>query len=112
MKARGPKSARRKARAAAAEVRRDDRGTEWTVAQLMGEIAAIVCDLDDNRTPAECVRSASFADEFGWDGPFKARLRKPVENRLHEKISLSDIMNRVKTVGDLADLVWSKMEPE
>jgi len=92
-------------------VRRDDAGNQWTVAQLMGEIAAIVCDLDDNLTPADVVRSASFADDFGWDDPFKARLRKPVRSRLHETITLSQITEKLDTVGDLADLVWSKMDP-
>jgi hypothetical protein len=98
-------------KAAAPEQRRDDDGELWTAAQLMSQIVLIVCDLDDNLTPADVIRSATFAGDFGWDGPFKLRLRKPVEQRLHEKMSAFQISERVKTVGDLADLVWSKMEP-
>jgi hypothetical protein len=98
-------------RAAAPEPRRDDDGELWTVAQLMSQIVLIVCDLDHNLTPADVLRSATFAGDFGWDDPFKLRLRKPVEQRLHVKVSAFQISERVKTVGDLADLVWSKMEP-
>ena len=38
------------------------------------------------------------------------RLRKPIEKRLHESLSAFLIMERVKTVGDLIDYVWSSME--
>ena len=105
------KRAAKKARAASGpELRRDDAGDTWTAAQLLAEVAAIVCDLDDNLTPADVVRSASFADDFGWDEWFRLRLRKPVEKRLHESLSAYLILERVKTVGDLVDYVWSSME--
>jgi hypothetical protein len=97
-------------RAPAAELRRDDAGDLWTAAQVMRELAAIVCALDDNLKPADVTRSASFAGDFGWDDWFKLRLRKPVEKRLHESLSAFVIVERVKTVGDLADYVWSSME--
>src|SRR5215831_15349533 len=92
---------------AAPETRRDGAGQTWTAAQLLAEIASIICDLDDNLAPADVVRSASFADDFGWDEWFKLRLRKPIEKRLHESLSAYLILERVKTVGDLVDYVWS-----
>lgn len=110
-KAKASKASSKAQRAAAPEERRDDQGELWTAAQLLREIAEILCDLDDNLTLADVVRSATFAGDFGWDDPFKLRLRKPVVERLHEKISAFEISERVKTVGDLQDLVWSKMEP-
>jgi len=97
-------------RPAPPEVRRDDAGNPWTADQVMQEIVAIVCDLDDNLTPKEVTRSDSFTDGFGWDEWFKMRLRKPVERRLHESLSAFLLMERVKTVGDLVDYVWSSME--
>src|SRR5215471_1287241 len=100
----------KKTRSAATELRRDDAGNVWNAAQVLAEIAAIVCALDDNLTAADVVRSASFADDFGWDEWFKLRLRKPVEKRLHESLSAYLIIERVKTVGDLVDYVWSSME--
>jgi acyl carrier protein len=110
-KAKAPNRSRKARKAAAPEERRDGAGEVWTAAQLMSQIAAIVCDLDDNLTPADVIRSATFAGDLGWDDPFMLRLRKPVEQRLHERVSAFQISERVKTVGDLADLVWSKMEP-
>jgi hypothetical protein len=94
----------------AAEIRRDDAGNTWTAARLLAEIAGIICALDDNLTTADVIRSASFADDFGWDEWFKLRLRKPIEKRLHESLSAYLILERVKTVGDLVDYVWSSME--
>jgi acyl carrier protein len=107
-------SARRHTRAAPApppsELRRDDAGQIWSPEQVVAEIAAIMCALDDNLTPKDVKRSATFSGDLGWDDWFKMRLRKPIENRLHESLSAFLIMERVKTVGDLIDYVWSSME--
>jgi hypothetical protein len=88
------------------------RGEAWTAAQLAGEIVAIVLRSTTTDLRRTCIiRSSSFADDVHWDDWFKMGLRKPVERRLHESVSAFLIMERVKTVGGLADLVWSKMEP-
>jgi acyl carrier protein len=96
---------------AAALARRDDAGDTWTLAQVLHQVVAVVCALDDNLSPSEVTHSSSFAKDFGWDEPFRMRLRKPVALQLHEKISAFEIEEQVRTVGDLVDLVWSKMSP-
>jgi len=105
-------SARRRVRRAPApsEIRRDDAGQAWSLEQVTAEIANILCALDDNLTPKDVKRSASFSGDLGWDDWFKLRLRKPIERRLHESLSAFLIMERVKTVGDLIDYLWSSME--
>jgi len=110
MKKRTPSARRRKAAPPSAELRRDDAGQTWSLEQVTGEIANIICALDDNLTPRDVKRSASFSGDLGWDDWFKMRLRKPIERRLHESLSAFLLMERVKTVGDLIDYVWSSME--
>ena len=111
MKKRTTSAPRRVRRAPAPpELRRDDAGQTWSLEQVVAEITSIVCALDDNLTPQEVKRSATFSGDLGWDDWFKMRLRKPIEKRLHESLSAFLIMERVKTVGDLVDYVWSSME--
>ena len=48
--------------------------------------------------------------KLGWDSWYRLRLLKPVWKRLREQLPAQLVVDRVKSVGDLRDLVWALME--
>jgi len=90
--------------------RRDDRGSLWTLSEVEAEILAVIARLDAKAREPEVTRATRFARDLGWDEWFKLSLLKPVKRRLHETLSAAVVLDRVKTVGDLVDYVWSSME--
>jgi len=91
------------------ETRRDEVRGLWTSEQVQQAIFRLVADLDANAAKG-LKRSTRFSTDLGWDDWFKLSLIKPVKSRLHESIHEQVLLDRVKTVGDLIDYVWSKME--
>ena len=99
----------RRAQARVADKRRDESGKTWTQARMEGEIATLVARLTPGCSAVDLSRATRFRDHLGWDEWSLLRLVKPVLRQFHE--TLSDFLVKdLKTVGDLMDYVWSKME--
>jgi acyl carrier protein len=88
--------------------RRDDEGREWTEDEVTAEVIAIVRDLSPGAAGAVTART-TFA-KLGWDTWYRLRLLKPVLKRLHERLPAQLLVEKVRTVGDLRDMVWALME--
>lgn len=89
--------------------RKDDEGKEWTEDEVTAEVIAIVRDLSPGFGHASITARTTFA-KLGWDSWYRLRLLKPVRKRLHERLPAQVVMDRVKNVGSLRDMVWALME--
>jgi acyl carrier protein len=89
--------------------RKDDEGKEWTADEVTAEVIAIVRDLSPGVGSAATTAKTTFA-KLGWDSWYRLRLLKPVRKRLHERLPAQIVMDKVRSVGDLRDLVWALME--
>lgn len=88
--------------------RKDDEGKEWTKDEVTAEVIAIVRDLSPGVDGAVTAKT-TFA-KLGWDSWYRLRLLTPVRKRLHERLPAQIVMDKVKNVGDLRDMVWALME--
>lgn len=89
--------------------RRDDEGKEWTEKEVTAEVIAIVRELSPGVGHASITAKTTFA-KLGWDSWYRLRLLKPVRKRLHERLPAQVVMDKVKNVGSLRDMVWALME--
>jgi acyl carrier protein len=88
--------------------RKDDEGKEWTEDEVTAEVIAIVRELSPGAEGAMTAKT-TFA-KLGWDSWYRLRLLKPVRKRLHERLPAQIVMDKVRSVGDLRDMVWALME--
>ena len=66
-------------------------------------------ELDPGIGKRKLTRSTRLSADLGWDDWFKLSVIKPVRQRMHESLSATVVLDRVHTVGDLADYVWASM---
>lgn len=88
--------------------RKDEEGKQWTEDEVTAEVIAIVRELSPGFDGPVTART-SLA-KLGWDTWYRLRLLKPVWRRLHERLPAQLVVDRVRSVGDLRDLVWALME--
>lgn len=90
--------------------RKDDTGQTWTLQEVEDEVRDIVVQRSPGFKPADISRATKFVHDLGWDQWYLIGVGKPVRKRLHESLEDSVVVS-LKTLGDLADYVWGKMEP-
>jgi hypothetical protein len=90
--------------------RRDDEGHRWTQAGVETAVRRIVARLTPGGKPGALKRSTKLEADLGWDKWYKLKVVKPVRTTLHESLEDNVVLYEVKTVGDLMDYIWSRMD--
>ena len=90
--------------------RRNDAGHRWTEAGVERAVRRIVARLTPGKTTRAVTRAAKLEADLGWDKWYKLKVVKPVRTTLHETLEDNVILYDVKTVGDLVQYVWSRMD--
>ena len=88
----------------------DDAGKEWDEAKVEAAVRRIVARLTPGKRPGAIKRATRLEADLGWDRWYKLKVVKPVRKRLHEALEDNVVLYEVKTVGDLVDYVWSRMD--
>ena len=88
----------------------DDAGKEWDEARVEAAIKRIVARLTPGKIPGGIKRTTKLEADLGWDKWYKLKVVKPVRTQLHETLEDNVVLYEVKTVGDLMDYVWSRMD--
>jgi hypothetical protein len=88
----------------------DDEGHRWTQAGVETAVRRIVAQLTPGGTPGALKRATTLEADLGWDKWYKLKVVKPVRKQLHEALEDNVVLYEVKTVGDLMDYVWARMD--
>jgi hypothetical protein len=90
--------------------RKDDRGHSWTDRGVERAVIRIVRRLSPGFARKRITKKTRLHTDLGWDEWYPLRVIKPIRTTLHEQLE-DRVVLALKTVGDLAGCVWSKMEP-
>ena len=88
----------------------DDEGHRWTEAGVETAVRRIVARLTPGKTTRALKRATRLEADLGWDRWYKLKVVRPVRTTLHETLEDNVVLYEVKTVGDLVDYVWSRMD--
>jgi hypothetical protein len=89
--------------------RKDDRGHRWTDQGVERALIRIVRGLSPGFGRKKITRKTRLHTDLGWDDWYVLRVVKPVRATLHETLE-DRVVLALKTVGDLVNYVWNKME--
>ena len=89
--------------------RKDDRGHRWTDQGVERALIRIVRGLSPGFGRRKITRRTRLHTDLGWDDWYVLRVVKPVRTTLHETLE-DRVVLALKTVGDLVNYVWNKME--
>jgi len=89
--------------------RKDERGHRWTDVGVQRAVIRIVRRLSPGFARRVITLKTRLHTDLGWDDWYVLRVVKPIRRTLHE--SLEDrVVLALKTVGDLVNYVWNRME--
>lgn len=89
--------------------RKDSKGKVWTEEKVLRAVRSIVGKLSPGHPTRTITRKTRFAADLGWDEWYQLRLGPRVRARLRETLA-DAVLKKLRTVGELADHVWAKME--
>jgi hypothetical protein len=90
--------------------RKDDRGHRWTDRGVERAVIRLVRRLSPGWARRKITRRTRLHTDLGWDDWYPLRLARPVRLTLHVALDDSALL-ALRTVGDVASLVWNRMAP-
>lgn len=88
--------------------RKDERGHRWTDGGVERAVIRIVRRLSPGWARRKIARRTRLHADLGWDEWYVLRVAKPIRLLLH--VTPDDrALLRLRTVGELVALVWSRM---